>query len=51
MKDIDDFPNCPMCGFELNGNHTNIKICDDCALRLEFQGDPEVELIANYSKN
>jgi hypothetical protein len=48
---MDELPNCPICSRVENGNHVNIKICDDCALKLEFAGDVEIELISQYSKN
>jgi hypothetical protein len=43
--------NCPICHFQEGHNQQNIKICQDCALKLEFAGDVEIELISQYSKN
>ncbi len=44
-------PNCPIHNFQEGHNHQNIKICQDCADRLEWSFDPEIELISQYSKN
>ena len=43
---------CPICKKPESVKDTdNLKICFECAELLEWSFDPEVELIANYSKN
>jgi NADH pyrophosphatase NudC (nudix superfamily) len=45
-------PFCPICGHpEENEYGDNIKICPDCAEKLEWSFDPEIELCKHYSQN